>query len=206
MGIFSVDAEAGFSVQGAGVISVVHDVPAPVATELSSLADITQSSYRLRRIVGKIFVSLQQLDDPNVQSSVIVTAGLIVLRVGDDALPLDTNLNHYSPQRQDSASDPWIWRRTWMLSNTFRATSPASFFGGAFWPPTNADYGSVADGPHVDQKTARIISAEERLFLVVGTTSFDGTSGFTLDLRVVTDLRVLASLRSNAGNRRNASR
>jgi len=80
------------------------------------------------------------------------------------------------------------------------------FFTGIPW--TNYAHGpAVADGPHIDQKTARTVSLEERLFLDVSVTNVDvGAEGNDFSVNVVTDLRVLGSMRSGSGNRRNSSR
>lgn len=171
----------------------------------NSLSDQFASAYRLRRIVGKIFVGVDQLNT-NLGEYAWVTAGLIVLRVDQTTnLPLGGN-SDYSTQQIDNWSDPWIWRRTWLLSNNTLIAAAGD--GRAFYPETNTGYGSVADGPHVDAKTARIVSNEERVFLCVTLTTNEtnpgGTDGPTI--RVSYDLRGVASLRANQGNRRNASR
>jgi len=70
--------------------------------------------------------------------------------------------------------------------------------------------GGNFDGPHVDQKTARIVGPEERLYLDVTATVLSQVSSTTNEvpftLACITDLRILGTLRTNAGNRRNASR
>lgn len=193
--------------------ALVKDEPQGVGTAVAegSLSDIEGSAYRLRRIVGKIFVqSFQDAPVAGQPTQFLVTIGIIVLRVGDDGNPLNSSTTlGYSPQRLDAVRDPWIWRRNWRVANNQPliaagappVTSPASNFApGA--------YGSVFDGPHVDAKTARVISDEERLFLVANAISLDGAedSQDSGSLLVIWDLRVLASMRKQSGNRRNASR
>jgi len=66
--------------------------------------------------------------------------------------------------------------------------------------------GPYFDGSHIDQKTARRVSNEERLFFVISTvnpglsTTLAGGGTFILDYRVV------ASPMRVSGNRGNASR
>lgn len=68
--------------------------------------------------------------------------------------------------------------------------------------------GSLYTGPHVDQKTARVVGPEERLFLdVTATVLFDGAgAATTTGFLIHSNLRVLGSMRTQLGNRRNASR
>lgn len=175
----------------------------------NSLSDITSSAYRLRRVVGKIFCSITQNTEPpggGASGSVIVTAGLIVLRVGADGLEINPIGEDYSPSRYSGWGDPWIWRRSWILSNFVVALTQDT---GAAFPEVNTNFPSALDGPHVDAKTARIIGPEERLFLVVTGTSLGGPSqggGQPNVVRVTWDLRSLVTMRSSQGNRRNASR
>lgn len=176
----------------------------------TTLSDVVNSGYRLRRIVGKIWAGALQ-EDADTPTSVIATAAFMVLRVDPVAgLPLGIAENYY-PGSIEQSMDPWIWRRSWILGNGQSATalndpfSQQSNFG-----VRNNQLGGVSDGPHVDAKTARIVGPEERLFLCLSTTvlgpptnpqSQDGIS-----VTWVWDLRVLGSMRNNTGNRRNASR
>lgn len=200
------------------IFPMVGDAPANVAlvgAAGTSLSDLISSGYRLRRVVGKIFVQVFQSNpsaayDSTIPNNFIVTAGLIVLRVDDLGVPLDTTTEHYSTQILDSTSDPWIWRRSWRLANQINLINggaPGSANVSTAALPGNSYAGSVADGPHVDQKTARVVSNEERLFLVVTAVSLDGGDGqVTWPIEVLWDFRYVASLRTNSGNRRNASR
>lgn len=202
------------TVQGSevtGVIPLVLDGQSDDPLNPStSLSDLESSSYRLRRIVGKIFIAARQAATGGPPEA-IVTAGMIVLR--SDALtglPLDANLQNYSLAEIANWDDPWIWRRSWVLRNILSSAAANTIFGSASTAmSTNfVQLGGNSDGPHVDQKTARIVGTEERLFLCVTAMAIDGGANAqdALDLEVLTDLRVLGSLRMNQGNRRNASR
>lgn len=193
------------------VFPVVADSAIPNAGGFGqpSLSDVANSAYRLRRIVGKVFVEVEQLDDADAAIQGICTIGFIVLRVrsgSDNNVPLDAPFD-YNAATITNIGDPWIWRRAWKLgNNAANLLHPAQGF--AFWPETNATYGSVMDGPHVDAKTARIVGPEERLFMVITCTTVNAVTQLeTLTrVRVQADLRVLASMRTSSGNRRNASR
>lgn len=208
--VFSVDVSpaAPFAV---GEIPVVVDAEPDTQAVTTSLADIASSAYRLRRIVGKIWVRMGQVDDSNIQFA-IVTAGLIVRRV-DPVTGTSLVAGHpngaelSSPNELENYSDPWIWRRSWLVGNNVAPGAAASTFPP--FPETN-EFFSGLDGPHVDQKTARIVGPEERLFLNVGVRS-NKTGEVSVDeiptgTLVIVDLRVLGSMRSSSGNRRNASR
>lgn len=172
-----------------------------------TLSDYEQSSYRLRRIVGKIFVDCVQDAVPEFPTEFLVTAGIIVLRTRQDTgqqVPVNAVTEEYSTTMLQNIADPWIWRRSWMLGNIPReaaATAP-------LWAENNTNGApSVLDGPHVDAKTARLIGPEERLFLVITSNPFGGDPQVvSVAHRVTWDLRVLATMRSSSGNRRNASR
>lgn len=174
-----------------------------------TLADVEESGYRLRRIVGKLWCCYRQvaLDTP---VSVICTAGFIVLRVDPQTgLPAGASTEFYYAGSIRQTADPWIWRRSWILTNTLATqAAPRTWTSARIPSASNLQLGGVLDGPHIDQKTARLVGPEERLFLVLNTTVLE--DGFdeqiTGAVQWVWDLRVLGSMRSTMGNRRNASR
>lgn len=193
----------GGGVIGIGELPIVIDAP-PDQT-IASLSDMENSSYRLRRIVGKIFIFGDAFDEESGIEVLIVTAALIVRRVSDGGSSLASQADNQQirPANAINWPDPWIWRRSWLLGNQQTAPGP-----GPLLPFSNLELGSVSDGPHVDQKTARIIGPEERLFLDISTTPIIGPGQGELShtVTVVTDLRVLATMKTSQGNRRNSSR
>lgn len=205
---------------------VLDSQQSAVASADPSLSDIESSGYRLRRIVGKIWVECAQ--DPADftaaalgPSSTIVTAGIIVRRADTDGISYAAQsgflTDEISPATIENTGDPWVWRRSWTLGNnwakqlidahtTIPDTTRQDF------PTTNFSRyaGGNSDGAHVDQKTARLVSSEERLFLDVSSTilgeSPSQPNTNPIVVAVWTDLRILGSLRTSSGNRRNASR
>lgn len=208
--IFAVDTSESGPV-ATGEIPLVIDGQAQVLDVLgaNTLADVENSGYRLRRIVGKIWVRNTGANGNSATFSV-VTAGIIVRRsipdtgtsfavqTGQEDLINTAHIENYG--------DPWIWRRSWIIAPLEVAVDPAN--AGLNLTPDNWGHGpSAVDGPHVDQKTARIISSEERLFLNVSVRQNTEGAGINdMTTTVLTDLRVLASMRTSTGNRRNASR
>lgn len=205
-----------FTVDPAGLAGdeAVAEIPVTVdgsfdATDPDvSLADLFSSGYRLRRIVGKFFCTMVQGGETGPHG-VIVTAGLIVRREDPNtgaSMASAFGTRDISPAQIENYSDPWIWRRSWVLwdedhlvaSNTHGPRG--NFFDGYA--------GGNADGPHIDQKTARIVGPEERLFLDVSAMILIAGSNpaTTAIVRCWADIRCLASLRTTTGNRRNASR
>lgn len=213
-GIVADTVGPGLGAQALDIFDIVQDAPRNTVTPAAnSLSDIEGSSYRLRRIVGKIFVAVDQ--NPVTggiltnTTSMILTAGFIILDVDPvtGAPPIATNA--IDPAVLATCRFPWIWRRSWCLSDQAQQATLRGLNIPVGFPfsPNNTDNGSVADGPHVDAKTARIVSDEKRLFLVIGAQALDGSgAGIPLPYTVVTDLRILASMRKMSGNRRNASR
>lgn len=185
----------------------------PIGAASVTLADMFDSGYRLRRIVGKIFVLAIPSGGGSGPASVVVTAGIIVRRVdpttGVSTAFLTGDAEQLAPGQIRNAPDPWIWRRSWQINDISTITAAGSAFAATGITKNYGNQaGSAVDGPHVDQKTARIVGAEERLFLTVNVTLL--TSGAdaqsATSIAILTDLRLLASMRTSVGNRRNASR
>lgn len=158
--------------------------------ENQSLRDYVEGQdYILKRIVGKFNVVLTQGREAN-NTDFIVGAGFAVLPVRDDdnnpALPNPD----YDPLQADNSTAPWIWRRTWVLSDT--VGNPTAPLGAQ----ANWQYGSVMDGPHIDTKSARRITREQRLFLCVSVANM-GPFQLTNDVQLVYsyDVRVLGAMR-----------
>lgn len=191
-----------------GYVAINSDLPSAEfqASNVAavSLSDIENSGYRLRRVVGKIFVSMfQSLAVSEDIPQVLVTAGLIVLRVDGSGTPLSAaDPRAYDPSSITNWGDPWIWRRSWMLSN-FTEADP---LGLPLFPDTNTNFPSALDGPHVDAKTARRIGPEERLFLIASATVAKAGGGGNAHISITGELRCLGTMVTSAGNRRNASR
>lgn len=206
---FSVDVAGAPGDFAVGEIPLVIDDTRDPTAPGDSLSDIENSGYRLRRIVGKIFCVTLQVD-ADTAGIILVTAGIIVRRTDiatgtSTALAADATGALIAPGEIQNNADPWIWRRTWLLCNNL-AQAPGNFAANLL-PESNVEYGSAVDGPHVDQKTARVIGPEERLFLDVSSTVVTPGGGvIPLTTQVWTDLRVLGSMRTSVGNRRNASR
>lgn len=209
----------GITVTAAGSIttniySILPDYPSEslvAAGQLQSLSDFEGSGYRLRRIVGKFNVGMDPAvgtDQNAYPEAALVGCGFIVLRVDEfNGAPLAAATPiQYSPLGLDNTRDPWIWRRTWLLSDPF-AASPATTAMGLF-PQANSEFGSQMDGPHIDARTARRISNEERLFMVVSTVYPGGgiTPANNGGVRFVSEIRLIATPMRVMGNRRNASR
>lgn len=193
--------------------------PPPELTA-STISDIENSGYRLRRVVGSIFVKsdsgVVSLGEPNVAPDAwLVSAGLIILRVTDAGVPLSSFSQVQGAGRIDEVADPYIWHRSWMLGDPtayFNIQDPVNngVIPLTFWPFDNTRYGSVREGTHIDAKTARRVGPEERLFLVASATQWNGSENqnnalagaITIDLKV----RCLGTVITSSGNRRNASR
>lgn len=192
-----------FSNAGTGAVQTLTDL---------TLADVQSSGYRLRRIVGKV-VCLAFQDEAVTGPTIFkVTVGIMVRRVNDGgqstASTAGLNFENLDVGNIQNFSDPWIWRRSWMIANK----TPGALVldpNSAVLPGSNIfGYGgSVHESSHVDAKTARILGPEERLFLDI---TAEGVNGNAQDdpgaILVVGDLRVLGSLRTTSGNRRNATR
>lgn len=215
-----------------GIIPLTADAPKEPAdndprTTTGILADIVGQEYFLRRVVGKFHIvhegALQINGEIPTQNTfnqfpvaALVGAGLFVARADDISaggvdLPVGATVGatlreQYSPLHVNTIREPWIWRRTWVLTQAYaqfvldRAPSftAADLNGKPFgFPTTTADYGSVADGPTIDAKTARRITNDDRLWLAVSTQIFPVNTDSIEDgaIRGHFDYRLLAGLR-----------
>lgn len=181
-----------------------------------SLVATQQIGYRLKRIVGDLVVVVAPDPTPDQDTppcGCLVELGIIVRRVSENGQPLATASDEDIGSLANNA-DPWVWRRNFVLS-TGSVVAPAQgaaslpLWMSQFFPLSNWGYGNSRQ--HVDQKTARRIGPEERLFFdatfwplpfSAGSISFTSNIIGTLYF----DYRVLATTQMNSGNRRNASR
>lgn len=210
------EAQYDFSliVPGRDYVTVVQgltwDYPpeesANVAQQIPSLADWEQSAWRLRRIVGKIYCG--RTDTVGNAPQTAVSVGFMVLKVDPDTgVPLHADqLLSYNPLTVGSARDPWIWRRTWLFGQQYYTNPAQNLVIGPTLPVGNWLMGSVADGPHIDAKTNRVIGPEERLFMCLGARNvLNPSEENTAELYWYLDYRLLGTT-MKASNRRNASR
>jgi len=196
-------------------------------TVILSLSDLQNESWRIRRLVGKLHASFLTEDGQatalSAPPAVIFGAGLMVNKVGENGLPPATD--SLSPLRQSANTDPWIWRRVWMLGQNYQGnrtiyagnivvdeprnagTGQVDEVAASRFPATTDHFGSIQDGPHVDAKTNRIIGPDERLFLWLATCAYPGTETYESGAGVFGyfDYRMLGALMRST-NRRNASR
>lgn len=188
------------------------------------LITIVGNEYFLKRIVGKLHAEVRGLCGPNNAGgtarcpAVLFGAGFFVARAADSAVGGGPNLpigaaslaeqiEHYSPLSEDTIREPWIWRRVWTLSNfaVAKTTGTAGVggiaqLGGENFPTSTSNYGSVADGPHIDAKTARRIRQDERLWFVVAAANWpestlNNDGDLSNDLRGYLDFRLLGAMR-----------
>lgn len=201
----------------------VQSTAADFSPNLHSLT--SGGEWRLRRIVGKIHASMVDAYGGDTPTEVWTmpnceyAAGYIVLKTDEEGAPL-TDLDEVNPLVQESADDPWIWRRKWILRS---ANGPSSittgwaindklnYYSGSNYPYNTALFGSVADGGHIDQKTNRRIHRQERLFFMSATRMYAPVP-WTVPLQQAlvfykVDHRFFGGLLTgNKGNRGNASR
>lgn len=185
-----------------------------------SLRDIVSGNeWRLRRLVGKAFIhAFAGVQGASVVPAIDVSLGFMVCNTDDDGTP-QTNFEEVNPLSQESMEDPWFWRRRWILHPygdnrgphanvaALNTTNLPEWWG---YPQNTAKYGSVADGPHIDSKTARVIHRSERLYGVLACRRFYSGGAVAINdvgIRMLLDYRLLGSLRgASYGNRGHASR
>lgn len=178
--------------------------PDQTAAAGSTLRDFTEGQdWFLKRLVGKLAVSIEQSspgEGGSTYPTIMFGAAFFVARADDNNPNFpDLQGQEYDPLGSQNIRQPWIWRRTWILSNQ---AAPVPGSGLPPWPTNNEVFGSALDGPHIDAKTARRIRREERLWFCANAyggvqfpgdenigVSFGGKAYFTLDYRVLGAMR-----------------
>lgn len=180
-----------------------------------ALNQVAQYGYKLVRIVGDIFVGVNRNNNQaNSPPGVLVQAGIIVRRTDEDGQPAVLAADQDVGSIQNDA-DPWVWQRSWILNPSDRQTIAGS---GALsiltnFPHVNTEYGTKHHIA-IDQKTARTVSPEQRLFLTITawqlplnqTATASGTTNDTCNVYVLMPYRVLGRVFPTGGNRNNAAR
>jgi len=183
----------------------------------TTLGTVIGNEYVLKRIVGKWHAAMQPKrlanNDPSNWGAVMVCVGIFVARAQDADQNADQPIGsatigerrqNYSPLHTDCIREPWVWRRTWVLTNpAFANTQEALTAGttlgstGIGYPTSTGLYGSVADGPHIDAKTVRRVKQDERLWVAIATLGFPLGGAVDQSSTVVHyfDFRLLGALR-----------
>jgi len=203
-GLLELNITTGVNPDEAGVVltaPLIPDLtPEDVAAQQDQLVDYIGTEYYIERIVGKIHAGpVQGSSSPE---NVLLACGLFVARAesGGGATPIGTSTvtrnQNYGPLNPDTYQRPWMWRRTWVMSNlaAFPAAVPGPF-------PSTTSQGSVLDGPHVDVKSKRRVQKDERLFFAaqaVCPVNLANTGLATVG--IVADFRILGRL-ARAKNR-----
>lgn len=182
--------------------------------QLQGLNFNAEWGYRLRRIVGKLHISAQAVQQASAFAALWVKVGFIVRRVDAQTGASLAQANDTDPTALENVTDPWIWQRNYIIGTGGSAGGSTGAIEPAFQllAQNTVDVGGTKDGPAFDIKTARRLGPEERLFVDVSVVGLpltaDGAvvSAQSINFYFWMDYRVLGTISSAAGNRRNASR
>lgn len=199
-----------------GVVPLTFDYPQEgedLDQQSDTLAEIAGSEYYINRIVGKLHAaySYRFLATGAAPEAVLIGAGLFVARAanadnfaGSADVPIGlpaTRDEDYGPLSFNTIREPWMWRRTWVLGAA-EARPPALGVqtGWSRFPSSNAGYGSILDGPHLDVKSHRVVHLDERLWLAVSArvlpfSTGAPTAGADPTVLIHFDYRILGKLR-----------
>lgn len=184
-----------------------RDLLTPITEETRSLADVVGSEYFLNRLVGKLFLRVASTggggsDEP---LATLIGCGFFIARAnGDNTAPQGftdqssetdpAGAAAFSPLSAGTIREPWIWRRTFILSKNANVSDiPQNNWAGG--------YGAgLFDGPHFDAKTKRRVAKEERLWFAMSMTNWPygspgGEQPSECLLKACLDLRIFAGLR-----------
>jgi len=172
------------------VVPVLPDFQAEDVGVSGPMGYLQNNDYVIKRIVGKLFLSLSQLSASDTIPAALVGAGLFVARAAESDVAPDIPIGatsaglvtaEYGPLRDENAAQPWIWRRVWVLGQQgYTGSANVNTF-----PQNNANYGSIQDGPHIDAKTARHVNKEERLWFVISARSYPVTTAVVGNVQTV---------------------
>lgn len=202
---------AGGGASSIAVTDLLNDTNSDDETTRALPMGVYQNNeYFIKRIVGKFFCSI--VPQANDSNSALVGLGLFIARAGDEdgganasfrpigvsaaATTFGTDpqaVLNYSPLSEESIREPWIWRRTWVIGNP----TGTQFAAARQFPSSTAGYGSVADGGHIDAKTARRVKDGERLFAALAVRAFpvNSTADNAGAVQAYLDYRVLGAPR-----------
>lgn len=218
----------GSGATNAIVFPLIPDVQTDADATLGQAAQVLlalSTDYEIERIVGKVWVSVSAPADDGVvlaPKTILVGIGLFVAKQADTnagggpnipigAASLPELLENFSPLSNDTARQPWMWKRDWILStgrpNLATASGPTNFepvisvttagaVQAAGAPTTNIGYGSVMDGPHIDCKVNRRVRSDERLWCIAAARSLDRIlDNFNPSANVLGDMKGLINIR-----------
>lgn len=177
------------------------DVTLGAQPEVSLHDRISGNAWSLQRIVGKAHLSCiaagAAQPSTEIWTNVLVQLGFLVARADDNVQAVcDLTGFESDPMQAANSQNPWIWRRQWVLGNPQGDDT-------SFRQRSTADYGSVADGPHIDSKVKRYIPREHRLWMVLSARGFNPLIGTAVTdpdnvqpaVQGSVDLRVYGQLR-----------
>lgn len=195
-------------------------------SDSANLNTLVGNEYLLKRIVGKVWVSptwrwpiasAAATELAQGPQAVLVSCGFFVARAADAAVGETSPIggaaawaSDYNPLNRNQCREPWIWRRSWILgspvlkefraSHYYSGSSNTMINGVGLYsdlPSTNAGYGSVLDGPHIDAKSKRRVGNDDRLWFSAAALPWtpDSTYQFGLPVPITFDVRVFGSIR-----------
>lgn len=196
-----------------------------------TLSEIMGNEYIIKRILGSLLVGVNATqigEDAYPWAAIEVAAGFFVARAEFDdtvtnQVPIGwenaeiNDWHQYSPGSSDTIREPWMWRRSWLLTPSFwhAAQLSASPDGEPqlinqqqmpLWPFANWQYNQLNVGPTVDIKSRRRVGQDDRLWLAVShrgaTRNTIGEEDTPYTVNVSYDLRMYGALRKakNTGN------
>lgn len=171
----------------------------------NTFADMYSAGYKLRRLVGWIWPCLEQAaDDVDAPVNFVVTAAFQVMQINDAGDPIDAEAG--IPDMYGNQGNPWIWRRSWIMTQYGRASNGQPTYGVANVADASLN---IRESAFFDAKTARTIGRDQRLFLCMQATALDGDPVGAAASNVIffTNYRTLGTLTRGApGNRRHSTR
>jgi len=192
------------------------------------LGAFIKNAYSLRRLVGKVHCEFEDLayqdGDPTGRPTVAqVTCGFFVARAGDINDPQGENqpiggnaalVGSYRPAGLDNIREPWLWRRQWLLGNPGiqQGVIAGDIVGfqeiqeAVQWPSSTALFGSVLDGPHLDAKTRRTVSSDDRLWFALEARTYPYNRTYTLGGGPAAFVRAHLDIRAFGAPRRDRNR
>lgn len=171
-----------------------------------TIADIVQSNeYFIKRICGSFIAALT--NNTAGPPAALLCMGLFVSRVdsSNHLQPAGATagaFGNFDPMHPDTLREPWIFRRTWLLGNQAIATDDGieGYSSYSWMPPGNVYSGdNRTTQASIDQKTARRVRSDERLFLAVSARAWPifGVGAYSTDLHIdfTYEFRALGQLR-----------
>lgn len=167
----------GEIVQGAGYFNTVSAGASANVPGMGLLAS-SQQAWISKRIVGSVFVGVGNSAGASAVGTAIVGAAIFKESVTENNALETGHFDKYNPLDQATGQVRRLWQRIWVLNNPWYTQSGSGLLAaGIDFPTSNAEYGSIREGTHVDVKVKATMELGTNLYFGLWATTLQVAEG-----------------------------